>query len=299
MQHSKRWHGRCQLTFLRTARGTHHQGACCAPLKLLRAQHGTDGRCEVPILHTAGGLVGGDALSVDMALQPGSRALITSVAAQKVYGSAGRSIINPKGQWTEQTVDCTLADNSDLEWFPQEVIIYANALHHQSLNVNLGRNTSFFSAEIARLGRSASNETIENGCLKSELCIKRCVNKEEKWELIDRLLTNQQSFEHVHGLAHSPVLGTLVWISPSALPTEQMTGLLNNARDQRQGLEGTMRCGPLEQGFIARYVGDSTRDARFWFSRIWRLTRELRSLSHPDIPRSWPMQEQPLSMLKS
>ena len=153
MQHSKRWHGRCQLTFLRTARGTHHQGACCAPLKLLRAQHGTDGRCEVPILHTAGGLVGGDALSVDMALQPGSRALITSVAAQKVYGSAGRSIINPKGQWTEQTVDCTLADNSDLEWFPQEVIIYANALHHQSITANLGRNTSFLSAEIARLGR--------------------------------------------------------------------------------------------------------------------------------------------------
>ena len=190
MQHSKRWHGRCQLTFIHTTRGTHHQGACCAPLKLLRAQRGSDGRCEVPILHTAGGLVGGDALNVDMSLQPESRALITSVAAQKVYGSAGRSVINPQGQWTEQKVNCSLADNSDLEWFPQEVIIYANALHHQTFSINLGRNSSFFSAEIARLGRSASNETIQNGCFKSELYIKRSINKKRKMGT-DRSPANQ------------------------------------------------------------------------------------------------------------
>ena len=54
-----------------------------------------------------------------------------------------------------------------------------------------------------------------------------------------------------------------------------------------------MRCSSLDQGLLARYVGPSSRDARFWFSRIWARTRALRSLSKPRIPRVWPLQEEP------
>ena len=73
MQRLDPWHGRCELRFehRQTERGdagTVHQGGCSAPFKLLRAEQGKDGRCELPILHTAGGLVGGDQLSI--ALDP-------------------------------------------------------------------------------------------------------------------------------------------------------------------------------------------------------------------------------------
>ena len=95
MQRLDPWHGHCNLQFHATNGSTKHQGGCTAPFKLLRSERGDDGRCELPVLHTAGGLVGGDQLSLDIKLEANSRCLITSVAAQKVYGSIGRSRLQP------------------------------------------------------------------------------------------------------------------------------------------------------------------------------------------------------------
>ena len=67
MQRLEPWHGHCRLQFTTNDGGrTRHQGGCRAPFKLLRAEAGDDGRCELPLLHTAGGLVGGDQLSIDL-----------------------------------------------------------------------------------------------------------------------------------------------------------------------------------------------------------------------------------------
>ena len=90
------------------------------------------------------------------------------------------------------------------------------------------------------------------------------------------------------------MFGTLVWAAPMAIDAETTATLLEGARADRKGLTGTMRCGALDQGLIARYSGTSSRDARFWFSRIWEHTRSLRGLTRPRIPRVWPLQEKPL-----
>jgi urease accessory protein len=74
----------------------------------MRAERGENGRCELPLLHTAGGLVGGDQLSINLGLRPSSRCLLTSVAAQKVYGSVGRSQLHPQGAWARQQVSAEL-----------------------------------------------------------------------------------------------------------------------------------------------------------------------------------------------
>ena len=289
------WHGRCQLSFARDTSGrSRHQGGCTAPLKLMRAEIADDGRCELPLLHTAGGLVGGDQLSIDLRLEAGSRSLITSVAAQKVYGSIGRSRVQPEGSWAGQAVTAQLADHSDLEWLPQELVLYADALFEQNLSVTLPENASFLSAEIVRLGRTAAGEQLNRGRWRSDLTIQRRGEVQTRWELVDRLELGGDSLHSLHGLHGAPVFGTLIWAAPLTLSSEQMHHLLEGARADRAGLEGTMRCSSLDQGLVARYVGPSSRDARFWFSRVWARTRELRGLSNPCIPRVWPLQEQPL-----
>ena len=90
------------------------------------------------------------------------------------------------------------------------------------------------------------------------------------------------------------MFGTLVWAAPVAMDAQTTATLLEEARADREGLTGTMRCGALDQGLIARYSGESSRDARFWFSRIWERTRRLRGLARPRVPRVWPLQEKPL-----
>ena len=295
MQRPEPWHGRCQLQFQSSPAGTHHQGGCSAPFKLLRADRGDDGRCELPLLHTAGGLVGGDRLSIDLDLGVASRSLITSVAAQKVYGSLGRSRLHPEGRWSQQTVQCTLEDGSDLEWLPQELVLYADALYEQQLTVTLPENASFLSAEIVRLGRTAAGETLNQGCWRSALSVQRIGRAEPRWELVDRLSLDGDSLASIHGLAGAPVFGSLVWAAPIPPPSDAIRRLQETIRADRDGLEGTMRLSSLDQGLVARYSGPSSRDARFWFSRIWSHTRALRGLSSPRIPRVWPLQEQPLA----
>ena len=270
-----------------------HQGRASAPLKLQRAFSQASGHCELPLLHTAGGLVGGDQLTLAIEAKAHSRALITTVAAQKAYGSVGRSQVHPGGRWARQRVEVQLEQGSDLEWLPQELVLYSGALYEQTLQVNLAADAAFLGAEVVRFGRTAAGEGLGPGCWRSALTIQRQHPDGHRWELVDRLELGDAALTSPHGLGGEPVFGSLVWAAPLALKPAALAGLLELCRNDRNGLPGTMACGPLEHGLIARYRGSSTQAARFWFNRIWARLRAFRALQPPQLPRVWPFQENP------
>ena len=274
-----------------------HQGWATSPLKLQRAYPQADGRCELPLLHTAGGLVGGDQLTLRAHLAPGSQALITSVAAQKVYGTVGRSRLVPQGQWARQSLHFSLEAGSDLEWLPQELVLFAGGLLEQNLTVELAAGASWLGMDVVRLGRSAAGETLGQGCWRSRLQVCRRGPEGRRWELVDPLEISGASLATEHGMAGQPVLGSLVWAAPQPLGAAALAQLLADCRSDRQGLEGDLACGALDQGLIARYRGPSSQAARFWFTRLWARIRAVRGLSAPELPRVWPFQEQPMGSI--
>ncbi len=302
------WHGSASLRFCRDPTGanptganpTTHQGGATAPLKLQRAFQRADGRCELPILHTAGGLVGGDRLSVTARLEPGSRALLTSVAAQKVYGSIGRSRRTPAGEWARQDLDFQLATGADLEWLPQELVMFAGGLFEQRTRVDLAPEASWLGGEVVRLGRTAAGEDLGPGRWRSLLEIRRLEQPSparqpaHRWELVDRLELGGESLQAEHGMAGEAVFGSLVWAAPQPLGPDPMARLLEHCRHDRIDLTGTMAVGALRQGLVARYRGPSTTAARHWFIRLWARIREAQGLAAPELPRVWPFQEDPL-----
>ena len=294
------WHGTAALRFHRSPRAdaadpTIHQGRATAPLKVQRAQHRADGRCELPILHTAGGLVGGDRLSISATLEVGSRALLTSVAAQKVYGTVGRSRRSPAGEWACQELSFRLAEGADLEWLPQEMVVFGGGLFEQRSTVELAEGASWLGAEVVRLGRTAAGEGLGEGRWRSRLQIRRGGGLGSRWEPVDRLELGGGALFDLHGMAGEPVFGSLVWAAPAPLEGPRMADLLQACRTDREGLEGEMTCGALEQGLVARYRGPSSTAARHWFTRIWARIRCERQLSSPELPRVWPFQENPLA----
>lgn len=288
------WHGRLWLRFEAGAEGTVHQGGSTAPLRLQRGFRRAGGRCELPILHTAGGLVGGDRLSLEVELAPGSSALLTSVAAQKVYGSIGRSRREPAGLWACQDVRMTLAEGADLEWLPQELVLYADGLYSQRLRVELAPGASWLGAEVVRLGRTAAGEQLGEGRWRSALEVVRLGPDGPRWELVDRLELADAALRGGHGMGGEPVFGSLVWAAAQPLAAGALAELLAEGRRARVGLEGEMECGGLDQGLVARYRGPSTTAARTWFTRLWAAIRSARGLSAPELPRCWPFQEEPL-----
>ena len=293
------WHGRASLRFSRGGDGlTRHQGSASSPLKIQRGFNRADGRCELPLLHTAGGLVGGDRLSITVHLEPGSRALLTSVAAQKVYGSIGRSRLRPEGAWAMQELTFQLEEGADLEWLPQELVVYADGLYEQRTRVTLAPGAGWLGAELVRLGRTAAGESLGAGRWRSLLEIRRRDPGGDRWELVDRLELGGSALVDAHGLAGEPVFGSLVWAAPRKLAGPELAELVEACRSDRSGLEGTMACGALEQGLVARYRGPSSTAARSWFTRLWARIRSAQGLAPPELPRVWPFQEAPFAGLK-
>ena len=58
-----------------------------------------------------GGLVGGDLLEIEANLGINSKVLLTTSSAQKVYGSVGRSKINPEGTFSSQKTKISILNN--------------------------------------------------------------------------------------------------------------------------------------------------------------------------------------------
>ncbi|MFN7740749.1 MAG: urease accessory protein UreD [Cyanobacteriota bacterium] len=294
------WHGTAELRFSCADDGrTQHQGGTTAPLRVQRPFGRADGRCELPLLHTAGGLVGGDRLNITAQLDPGSRVLLTSVAAQKVYGSIGRSRLSPAGAWARQELSFKVGAGADLEWLPQDLVLYANGLYEQRTRVWLASGASWLGAEVVRLGRTAAAETLGEGRWRSLLEIEREDPNGEggHWELVDRLELGGEGLLQGHGMAAEPVFGSLVWAAPRPLAAAPLARLLAACRADRGDLPGELACGALEQGLVARYRGPSSQAARTWFTRLWARIRAANRLAPPERPRVWPFQEEPFAGL--
>lgn len=292
-----RWRAEAWLALERPGPGApvRFQAGATAPLKWQRGRHQDDGSLELPLLHTAGGLVGGDQLQVRVHGRGDAQALLTSVAAQKVYGSVGRFRHRAEGHWCRHDLQVNLDERCWVEWMPQELVLYADALLEQRLRVQLAEAASFLCTDVVRLGRSAAGETLGRGCWRSQLEISRQGPGGPHWELVDRLSLDGASLQGEHGMAGWPVFGSLVWVAPRPLEPPVLERVLEQARRSREGLEGELACGRLSHGLIARYRGDSSQAARYWFSRIWAAVRQACGQPIPELPRVWPFQEQPLA----
>jgi urease accessory protein len=267
------WHGKLNLVYANRQNSTqliynHHQ----APLKVQRPFYPEGEQiCHSVILHTAGGIVGGDRLSSNFHLQPNTQALITTAAASKVYRSNGLQ--------ARQNIDIQIDEGAGLEFLPQETILFNGANYRQDLRVELAPRGSFLGWEITRFGRSARGEKFLQGEWRSHT---------EIWQQgvplwIDRqfLPGNAEIFHSPHGLFGQPIVGSLIWLGHPV-----SAEILEKARSSftPHSLIGVTQ---LEHGLLCRYRGASTSEVRNWFTAVWQILRTSFLSRGSCIPRVW------------
>jgi urease accessory protein len=267
------WHGQLQLTYRYDRSKTQairHQGT--APLKVQRSFYPeSETICHNTILHTAGGIVGGDKLEIEIELQPQSRAVITTAAAGKIYGS--------NGNVASQSIVQNISDNACLEWLPQETIIFDRAIFHQHLCVNLGASATWLGWEINRFGRTARGERFRHGEWKSATEVYRA--GKPVW--IDRqVLYGDEMVDSPHNLAGCPIVGSLAWIGAAV-----SKDLVIETRSLFDGEPSKIGVTRLTEGLLCRYRGDSTTEVRQWFTAVWHLLRQTFLHSPPIHLRVW------------
>ncbi len=274
MNTSTAWHGEIALKFDRLVdeRTILTHSYARAPLKVQRPFYPEPDLCQTVLLHSAGGMVGGDRLSYDIELAPASRAMITTAAATKIYRS--------QGEISQQQIQIKIGANACLEWLPQETIMFDKARYQQHLHVDLAPGGTFCAWEIVRLGRSASQETFTQGYWQNAL---------EVWQAgtplwIDRSRLMGEQWHSFQAANAQPILGLFVVIGrPVRTETIAQARALVPTAFQRHEYGATA----LKNGIVCRYRGADRIAAQQWFIALWDLMRQQYLDRRACIPRVW------------
>ena len=242
----ERRHGRTRLAH------RWHRG----PLRIQRpfypapAGPGSADACQVVILHPPGGVVGGDRLSIDIGLEPGSRALITTPGATKFYRSAGPEAV--------QQTRIRVADGATLEWTPQETILFDRSLSRIDTLVDLEPGARFLGWEITALGRPAARAPFAAGLCRQRFEIER--GGVPLWIERGEHRGGGASLAGLWGLAGRSAVGVMVCTldSDDGGDDEALAGVRESlARFSGEGrLAGATRCGSLA---VLRALAPETR----------------------------------------
>jgi urease accessory protein len=120
---------------------------------------------EAVLINTAGGVAGGDRFDLDIAAGEGTRLVVTTAAAEKVYRAlAAQATIN---------VQLDVAAGATLAWLPQETILFDRARLFRSINVSLAPDARIVLAEAIVFGRTGMGETVQEGALTDRWRVRR------------------------------------------------------------------------------------------------------------------------------
>ncbi len=275
-QKSTAWQGILRLKYAKDNNSTKLiETYSQAPLKIQRSFY-PEGKdiCHNVILHTAGGIVGGDRLLQEIHLQPQTQTVITTASASKIYRSNGKQ--------AKQTIKIKVDENACCEYLPRETIVFNGAIYRQDLQVELGQNATWLGWEITRFGRTARGEKYTQGEWRS--CTEIWQNGKPLW--IDRqcLPARVEILTSPHGLGGQAVVGTLAWVGHSV--SEEMLKEIRQLWDHQDSL-GDMGVTQLLSGFLCRYRGNTTQEVINWFTTVWQFIRQNNQGRVITQPRVW------------
>jgi urease accessory protein len=122
---------------------------------------------ETVLLNTSGGITGGDDLGLDIRAGAGTRLVVTTQAAERLYRATAGS--------PPATIRTQLQAEADatLEWLPQETIIFDACRADRTLSVDLAPSARFVGVESLLFGRQASGETIRTAWFTDRIRIRQ------------------------------------------------------------------------------------------------------------------------------
>jgi urease accessory protein len=123
------------------------------------------GAPEAVLINTAGGLTGGDCVTMGVEMTAGTAAIVTTQAHEKVYKSSGGAV--------SMIASLKLGGASALEWLPQPTILFDRANLARETHVEMAGTSDFLGVEAVIFGRTAMGETMTSGALSDHWSIRR------------------------------------------------------------------------------------------------------------------------------
>ena len=248
------------------------------PLRVLKSLYPEGAAvCHNVMIHPPSGLVGGDELDVQIQLQEGAHALITTPGAARFFAS--------KSLTATQRTHAQLAPHSKLEWFPMESLAYNDCLGVNQTVFDLAPESALMAWDILSLGLPHAQLPFVSGQFLQHLEIK------DLW--LDKgsiKASDQRLLRSPLGLSGKSCLATLVLASGSELPKAQMELALELARALATEAPSPTKMGvsaPHARMIVVRSLGEQVEPCMRIFQKIrasWR--KEIWGMES-DAPRIW------------
>ncbi|MCW5750539.1 MAG: urease accessory protein UreD [Alphaproteobacteria bacterium] len=234
---------------------------------------------EAVLVTVAGGLTGGDRMSVRLEAKHAAVACVTTQAAEKIYRSDGVD--------TSVLVDLRVGAGTALEWMPQETILFDGARLRRETRISLAPGARLLAGEITIYGRTARGERFGGGLLF------------DRWRVQgpDRLLWYDATrldgdigakMAHPAGYAGARASATLLC---GGLPGQPALALSREWLAGRGDASLRLGCSLVNGLLVLRWLSADAARLRASFVEFWlqlRAARHLHSLLLPDTPpRVW------------
>jgi urease accessory protein len=271
---SSHWHAKLQLRFARRQQRTvlverQHFG----PLVVQKALYPEgDGICHAVIVHPPGGIAGGDCLQLELTLDEGAHALLTTPGAGKWYKA--------NGLLASQQLQFRVADNAVLEWLPQETIFFDAARVCMHTQVQLAGNARYVGWEVLCFGRRAAGEKFDSGHWRQRVEIFR--DDLLIWGDYADVAGGDSIFKSAVGMAGRSVIGRLV-IAAGVTPPD----VLEQCRAVTTENNDLFGVTALPDIFVATCLGDSAENVRAYFLKLWEILRPWYAGVPAQRPRIW------------
>jgi urease accessory protein len=280
------WHARLHLNYRsqngKTLLDFEHDG----PLRILQSLYPEGAAvCHNVLVHPPGGVAGGDELAIDVQVNEGAHALITTPAATRFYKSLGESA-------TQRTV-ISMEEGARFEWLPLESIAYNGCVAENKLQLQLAPTAQIIGWDITALGLPATDQPFARGVFTQHVELLSPTGAHSPWLERGRIAADDtRLLQSPIGLNGRTCLATLFFIAGSAIPATAKELFLSQSREIAFTHALHASCGitsPHPQVIALRLLADHTEQAMDLLKAVRGVWREFAWGLPPTLPRIWAM----------
>ncbi|HEU4604614.1 MAG TPA: urease accessory protein UreD [Nitrososphaera sp.] len=129
------------------------------------------GMAHVYLMSSAGGILHGDRMEIDIVAGSGTESRVTTQAATKIYKM-------DRG-YAAQSVAISARDSSYLEFLPYQIIPFKSSRFYQQVDVQLEQNATVVYSETVSAGRTASGENFD-----FDICFLKMAARDSKGKVL-------------------------------------------------------------------------------------------------------------------
>jgi urease accessory protein len=235
--------------------------------------------CHNVLVHPPGGIVGGDTLDIQVEVDTGAHALITTPGATRFYKSTG--------QPGKQQVKVRMHSGARLEWLPLETICYNGCNAFNSVVFDLQPGAQMIGWDITALGLPHANQPFERGSLQQHIEVTDAWLERALIDAADARLLNSPL-----ALAGNLCMGSLFFATGEAITRERREHLLEVVRsviaDDAQAAT-TGATAPNSRVIVVRTLAPMVEPTVALLRRVWVALRHAAWDMPAQVPRIWSM----------